>query len=428
MGGGFGRCCERHTPLPVPPPQGGRERHLRNRQYTRINHHRRVRYCIANLRTYVHNDGRLRYALANDFRLRVVRKPHSDCCNRSQRIVIEVFLDRLLPRRANIRKPHAVGRQQGRERMDKHLGHSKGVGDQAGVLAAGAAEAIERVARHIVAALHRNLFDRVGHVLDRDLDESIRHFLGAAAHCAGEFRKSLPHHRGIERQILRRSEDLWKEFGDQLADHHVGIGDGEGAAAPVAGGPRIGAGGIRSDPKTRAIEMQDRTAAGGHRMDQHHRRAHAHAGDLGFERALVFAVEMRHVGRGAAHVEADEMREARFPSGLRHADDPARRTGKDRILALKQFSGRETAGRHHEHQADGVVADALSTCRSLLPPPLRGRGGEGGGCKRRSLWLTPHPVPPPPELGCSRVRFHRVAEVGNIRLQLGRERCCTSLR
>ena len=38
--------------------------------------------------------------------------------------------------------------------MHEHARHPQRVGDQAGVLAAGAAEAIERVARDVIAALH----------------------------------------------------------------------------------------------------------------------------------------------------------------------------------------------------------------------------------------------------------------------------------
>src|SRR5436305_1739941 len=81
-------------------------------------------------------------------------------------------------------------------------------------------------------------------------------------------------------------------------------------------------------------------------------RAHAHARDLRLERALVLAVVVRHVGRGAAHVEADQAIEPRLASGLRHADHTAGWTGEDRVLALEQLRRGQPAGRHHEHQAD----------------------------------------------------------------------------
>jgi hypothetical protein len=81
--------------------------------------------------------------------------------------------------------------------------------------------------------------------------------------------------------------------------------------------------------------MQNRAAAGRNRMDEHHRRPHPHARDLGLEGAFVFAIKVRHVGRGAAHVEADQILEAGFTAGLGHADHAAGRAGQDRVLALE---------------------------------------------------------------------------------------------
>ena len=236
--------------------------------------------------------------------------------------------------------------------MDQHARHAERVGDQAGVLAARAAEAVERVAGDVIAALHRNFLDRVRHVLDRDLDEAVGDLLGfATADLLRQVGEGIAYSMRVERQVLRGAEDLREEIRNELADHHIGVGDGQRPAAPVAFRARIGAGRIGPDAEARAVEMQDRAAAGRDGMDQHHRRAHAHAGDLGLERALVFAVEMRHVGRGAAHVEADEAIETRLPSGFRHSDHAAGGTGQDRVLALEQFGSGQSAGRHHEHQS-----------------------------------------------------------------------------
>ena len=57
--------------------------------------------------------------------------------------------------------------------MDQHLGHAERICDQAGMLAAGAAEAVECVARHVVTTLQGDFLDRVRHVLDRDPDETV---------------------------------------------------------------------------------------------------------------------------------------------------------------------------------------------------------------------------------------------------------------
>ncbi len=237
--------------------------------------------------------------------------------------------------------------------MDQHLGHAERVGDQAGVLAAGAAEAVQRIAGDVVAALHRDFLDRVRHVLDRDLDEAVGDLLWRfAADLLGQFGEGLFHRLGVERLVLVGAENLREEIGDELADQHVGVGDRERAAAAVAFRAGIGAGAVGTDAEARAVEMQHRAAAGRDGVDEHHRRAHPHAGDFGFERALVFAVVVRHVGRGAAHVEADQLLEARLAAGLGHADHAAGGAGQDGVLALEQFGGGEPARRHHEHQAD----------------------------------------------------------------------------
>ncbi len=205
--------------------------------------------------------------------------------------------------------------------MDEHACHAERVGDQAGVLAAGAAEAIERVTRHVIATLHGNLLDRVRHVLDRDLDEAVGDFLRAlAADLLRQIIEIVAHGLRIERLVLGWPEDLREEIGDQFPDHHIGIGHRQRPAAAVTSRARIGAGAIGADAETRAVEMQDRAAAGGDRVNEHHGRAHAHAGDFGLKRALVFAVEMGDICRCAAHVEADQPVEAGLLSRFRHAD------------------------------------------------------------------------------------------------------------
>ena len=49
-------------------------------------------------------------------------------------------------------------------------------------------------------------------------------------------------------------------------------------------------------------------------------------GDLGLERTLELAVEMRDVGRGAAHIETNKVLEASLAPGFRHAHYASRRT------------------------------------------------------------------------------------------------------
>src|SRR6185312_11036861 len=189
-------------------------------------------------------------------------------------------------------------------------------GDEAGMLAAGAAEAAQRVLRDVIAALDRDLLYGVGHVLDGDLEEALGD-LGRRAAIAGGARDLLGECRefprdtlGIERLVAAGAEDMREKARLQLAEHDIAIRDGQRAAAAIAGGTGIGAGRFRADAVARAVETANRAAAGGDGMDLHHRRAHTHAGDDGLEAALVLAGVVRHVRRGAPHVEANDLVEA----------------------------------------------------------------------------------------------------------------------
>jgi len=88
---------------------------------------------------------------------------------------------------------------------------------------------------------------------------------------------------------LRGAENSGKEIRNKLADHHIGVGHRQRAAAAIAFWAGIGAGRIRADAKPRAVEMQYRAATGCHGVNEHHRRPHCARGDLGFECALVLA-------------------------------------------------------------------------------------------------------------------------------------------
>ena len=267
----------------------------------------------------------------------------------------------LLAAGANIGEAHAVRRQNAGERMNEHGGHAEGVGYLAGMLGAGAAKAVEHVRAHIIAAHDRDLLDGVGHVLDGDPDEALGHRLRrpAAADPPRKAGKGAAHPFGIERLHPGSAEDLRKVLGIDPSQHQVGIGQSERPAAAITGGAGIGPRGVRSDTKPRAVEVEDGTAACRDRVNAQHRRAHAHPGDLGFENALEFAVEMRHIGGGAAHVEADEAAETRHASGFRHPHHAAGGPRKDGILAVKEIGRGEAARGHHEHELRAVARRAV---------------------------------------------------------------------
>ena len=120
----------------------------------------------------------------------------------------------------------------------------------------------------------------------------------------------------------------------ELADHHVG--SRSPSAARRAGsrpGPGLAPADSGPDAEARAVEADRSSRRRPPRCGCHHRRAHAHAGDLGLERALVRAGVVRDVGRGAAHVEADDRARSRPARAVRTAPTmpPA---GPDRIASL----------------------------------------------------------------------------------------------
>ncbi len=105
-----------------------------------------------------------------------------------------------------VRQAHAVGRQHAGQRMHEDAAHAERVGDAAGVLAAGAAEALQRVARHVVAARDRDLLDRVGHAADGDVDEALGHLLGRARRAGRRCDLARPARRScVDDDVARRA-------------------------------------------------------------------------------------------------------------------------------------------------------------------------------------------------------------------------------
>ncbi len=121
------------------------------------------------------------------------------------------------------------------------------------------------------------------------------------------------------------------------AQHEVGIGHRRlAAAAAVAGGAGLGAGALRADLEHAAlVDPGDRAAASTDRADVDHRDLDRHTPlDLeGGGEALLAADHRRDVGRGAAHVDRDQVVDAEV---------------------LRDAAARDhAAGRAREHHVDG---------------------------------------------------------------------------
>ena len=218
--------------------------------------------------------------------------------------------------------------------MQKDGLHAQCVRDQTGVLAGGAAKTVQGILRHIVAALNGDFFDGIRHIFYGNAQKTGGHGLGRldrvvgrAGDCCGQGRKLVSNDVHVQSLVRVRAKHRGKEGRLQLAQHDVAVGHGEWPATLIAGRPGVCAGRVRADPKTGAIKVQDRPSARGDGVDMHHRRTHADAGNQGFKRPLIGAVIVRHIGRGAAHVEADDFAKTRHRCGPDHADHPTGRPG-----------------------------------------------------------------------------------------------------
>ena len=216
---------------------------------------------------------------------------------------------------------------------------------------------MQGIAADVIAARHRNLLHGVRHATDGYLQRAgrcrFRADLPAAglAHGLGQFGKALGGSAVVQGRIALRAEHMREPLRLYTAQHHVGVGGSQRATAAVAGRARVGTGGLRADAQPRAVELYEGAAACGHGVDAHHRRTHAHAGDFGIEAALEGTSEMADVGRGAAHVETNDLGMARCQRRAHHADNAAGRAGEDRVLALKALGLGQTARTLHEEQA-----------------------------------------------------------------------------
>ena len=240
--------------------------------------------------------------------------------------------------------------------MDRHRFDGQGVGHPAGELAAGAAEAHQAVARHVVAALHRDFLDRAGHALHRNAQEAVGHLLqrrprpGGLGDGAGHRAQPVARGVAVDAVAARGAEHGGEQVRLQLADRHVAVGDGQRPATAVGRRAGVGAGRGGADALALAIEPAHRAAAGGHRVHGHHRRLDRHTRHGGLPDALQPAVVVRHVGGRAAHVEADEAVEAGGARGLDGADHAAGGAGEDGVLAAKAVGGGQPAVGLHEEQ------------------------------------------------------------------------------
>ena len=202
----------------------------------------------------------------------------------------------------------------------------------------------------------RDLADRGSHIVDRNGDEPLGDLFErtTVVERVGDLGQPRPCRLDIERLVAVRPEHRRKMARVDPPQHEVAVGHRQWPAGAVTGRPRLCAGRSGPDPEAHPVIAADRPAARGDSVHLHHRRADSDPRDDAFLGQLEPPGIMRHVGRGAAHVEPDqprrfavrEMRAARRD----HSDNPASRTGQQGILAAKRRGVGQPAVGLHELQ------------------------------------------------------------------------------
>ncbi len=323
------------------------------------------------------------HILADQFLLRLCGHAIQFRVQAAQQPLVQGLLDRAFPHRADIGQAHAIGRQNPREGMDQNLCHAQCIGDQTGMLPPGPTKALQRIFSHVIATLDGDFLNRIGHVFDRDFQESLSNLFGAARltrRGLNLFRqggKFLMHRIGIQWLILIGTKDGWEELRLQFPQHHIAISHRQRTTAPIGSRSWIGTCAFGSNAESCAIKLTDRSPARCNSMDQHHGRAHPHTRDQGLKSPLIFAIVMGDIGRGAPHIEGDDLIKACLFRCLHRSDDTARRAGQDGILTLEQLCIGQSAIGLHELQAH--IAQFTSNLTHIAPQNGRQIGIHHGG-------------------------------------------------
>jgi hypothetical protein len=118
------------------------------------------------------------------------------------------------------------------------------------MLTAGTAETGEGKTGDVMALLHRNLLDGIGHVGNGDAQETVGDVAriavraGGGRDAGGEIGEFFGDDLGIEGLLGILAENRREMLRLDFADADIRVRDGERAAATIAGGAGVGAGGI----------------------------------------------------------------------------------------------------------------------------------------------------------------------------------------
>ena len=265
---------------------------------------------------------------------------------------VERDLHRAPPHATCARTTDAPGGEHAGERREHDLAAAERLGDGAGMLTRGAAEAQQRELRRVVSLAQRELAHGIAHPRHGDVDEARRQHLDVlltatvGRDLGGDDLQAPPRGVDVERRIAALAEDSRKPVRVDPPEHEVAVGDGGRATPPVAGGAGIGPGGVGTDLQTTVGVAHDRAASGSDRVDVHHRRLQPYAVDLAEVATRQLARVEAQVRRCATHVEADDP--VASSTRLDHADHAARGSRQQGVDAAKAGGVRQPAVALHE--------------------------------------------------------------------------------
>ena len=269
---------------------------------------------------------------------------------------------RLIQRAAQARAAHgepirhadAERREHARQRMHQDAARAGGARHPAGVLAGGAAEAEQRELARIASLACGDLADGVRHRFDSDLEERLGEHLERAglrawlAELPGERGEGGVHLLRIDGRAALGPEHRRQGVGAQMSEQHLHVGEGQRPAPPVTDRPRVRPRGGGSHREAPVVVAEDGAAAGRNAVHVQHRLVETRARNEVLETLRQLAVDQRHVGRGATHVEADEAPLAEALAHPMHADQSARGPRQDARHGVKALGRRQPAVALHQ--------------------------------------------------------------------------------
>jgi hypothetical protein len=234
------------------------------------------------------------------------------------------------------------------------------------VLAARAPEGEQDVALRVVPLPHRDLPDRLRHPFVGDAQQAreqplARHRLAGGGEARLQGGAGALGGADVERDLeARRIEP---------AEEEVDVGEAERPAGAVAGRPGPGAAALRSDPQPPPVERADRASARRHRLHRDRGSQQPRLADAMLEHPRQRPVPPRHVGARAAHVEADDAREAAAASRLGGAHDPGRRPRQQPLVRAEAPGGDEAPGAGHDEDRARIGAGPTASAERAVDAP-----------------------------------------------------------